>query len=74
MTRLLVFDSGIGGLSVAIEIRRAIPAAEIIYVADDADQYTVQDGILADVAPTLLDMLGLAQPAQMTGHSLLAKK
>jgi len=36
MTRLLVFDSGIGGLSVAVEIRRTIPAAEIIYVADDA--------------------------------------
>ena len=36
MTRLLVFDSGIGGLSVAREIRRALPAAEIVYVADDA--------------------------------------
>lgn len=36
MTRLLVFDSGIGGLSVAREIRAALPAAEIIYVADDA--------------------------------------
>jgi glutamate racemase len=36
MTRLLVFDSGIGGLSVAREIRRTMPGAEIIYVADDA--------------------------------------
>ena len=36
MTRLLVFDSGIGGLSVAVEIRRAVPGAGIIYVADDA--------------------------------------
>ena len=34
--RLLVFDSGIGGLSVAREIRRVLPAAEMIYVADDA--------------------------------------
>jgi glutamate racemase len=34
--RLLVFDSGIGGLSVAREIRKALPAAEMIYVADDA--------------------------------------
>jgi len=34
--RLLVFDSGVGGLSVAREIRKAIPAAEMIYVADDA--------------------------------------
>jgi glutamate racemase len=36
VTRLLVFDSGIGGLSVAREIRTGMPAAEIIYVADDA--------------------------------------
>ena len=36
MSRLLVFDSGVGGLSVAAEIRREHPRAEITYVADDA--------------------------------------
>jgi len=36
VTRILVFDSGIGGLSVAREIRAVLPAAEMIYVADDA--------------------------------------
>ena len=36
MSRLLVFDSGIGGLSVAREIRKALPAAAMTYVADDA--------------------------------------
>ena len=46
----------------------------LFYVAADADQYTVNDGILADVAPTLLDMLGLPKPGQMTGKSLLAAK
>jgi 2,3-bisphosphoglycerate-independent phosphoglycerate mutase len=30
-----------------------------------------QDGILADVAPTVLELLGLEQPPQMTGHSLI---
>jgi 2,3-bisphosphoglycerate-independent phosphoglycerate mutase len=29
------------------------------------------DGRLADVAPTLLDLLGLRRPAAMTGHSLI---
>ncbi len=29
------------------------------------------DGALADVAPTLLELLGLSQPSEMTGHSLL---
>jgi 2,3-bisphosphoglycerate-independent phosphoglycerate mutase len=46
----------------------------VIYVAADADQYSVKDGILADVAPTLLAMLGVAQPAEMSGKSLLEKK
>jgi 2,3-bisphosphoglycerate-independent phosphoglycerate mutase len=31
----------------------------------------VESGRLADVAPTLLDILGLPQPAAMTGHSLI---
>lgn len=33
--------------------------------------YHVRDGVLADVAPTLLELMGLAQPAAMTGRSLL---
>lgn len=45
-----------------------------IYVAADAANYTVRDGILADVAPTLLDMLGIKQPEEMTGRSMLVKK
>jgi len=31
-------------------------------------------GALRDIAPTMLDLLGLAKPAEMTGHSLLANK
>jgi len=31
----------------------------------------LEDGRLSDVAPTLLDLLGLPQPAAMTGHSLM---
>ena len=45
-----------------------------IYVADDAEQFDVQSGILADVAPTLLALLGLPQPNEMTGRNLLAPK
>jgi len=32
----------------------------------------LKDGRLADIAPSLLALLGLPQPAAMTGHSLLA--
>jgi 2,3-bisphosphoglycerate-independent phosphoglycerate mutase len=36
------------------------------------DGVTLRDGgILADVAPTIIDMLGLEQPPEMTGRSLL---
>jgi len=31
----------------------------------------MRDGRLADLAPTLLDLMGLARPAEMTGRSLL---
>ncbi len=31
----------------------------------------LRDGRLADVAPTLLDLMGVAQPTEMTGQSLL---
>ena len=44
-----------------------------IYVAKDAHLFSVRDGILADVAPTLLDMLGVKQPKEMTGKTLLVK-
>jgi 2,3-bisphosphoglycerate-independent phosphoglycerate mutase len=34
---------------------------------------TIQGGRLADLAPTLLDLMGLPQPAEMTGHSLIIR-
>jgi 2,3-bisphosphoglycerate-independent phosphoglycerate mutase len=34
----------------------------------------LRDGKLADVAPTLLELLGLPQPKEMTGRSLIKPK
>jgi len=45
-----------------------------LYAAGDADAFTCKNGILADVAPTLLHLLGVEKPAEMTGHSLLVPK
>src|SRR6266581_4892477 len=42
-----------------------------IYVAKDAAKFRCEDGILADVAPTLLFLLGIPQPKEMTGRNLL---
>jgi 2,3-bisphosphoglycerate-independent phosphoglycerate mutase len=43
----------------------------LLYVANDASNFRLKDGILADIAPTLLDLLGLKKPKEMTGNSLL---
>ncbi|PWU11219.1 MAG: 2,3-bisphosphoglycerate-independent phosphoglycerate mutase [Verrucomicrobia bacterium] len=43
----------------------------LIFVSKDADHFKVGNGILADVAPTLLFLLGLPQPSEMTGKNLL---
>jgi 2,3-bisphosphoglycerate-independent phosphoglycerate mutase len=43
----------------------------LIYVAEDAKRFRLESGILADIAPTLLFLLGLPKPTEMTGHNLL---
>jgi 2,3-bisphosphoglycerate-independent phosphoglycerate mutase len=45
----------------------------LIYVAANARQFRVENGILADVAPTLLFLLGLPKPNEMTGRNLLTR-
>lgn len=42
----------------------------LVYVGERADATLRGGGALRDVAPTLLDLLGLPQPAEMTGRSL----
>ncbi len=44
----------------------------IVVVSDRVK--AVHDGILADVAPTVLELMGVAQPAGMTGKSLVELK
>ena len=41
-----------------------------VFLLDDRP-WKLRDGILADVAPTVLELMGLPQPAAMTGRSLL---
>ena len=44
-----------------------------IVVADDAKQYTLKpNGSLRDISPTILGMLGVDEPKEMTGHDLRA--
>jgi 2,3-bisphosphoglycerate-independent phosphoglycerate mutase len=41
--------------------------------AAGAGAFRLENGILADVAPTVLELMGLPKPAAMTGHSLILK-
>ena len=43
----------------------------VLFVARDGDRFSLRDGGLRDVAPTLLTLLGLPVPERMTGRSLL---
>ncbi len=45
---------------------------QLIYVDPDRRDATLRDGILADLAPTILALLGLDKPAAMTGQTLLS--
>ena len=42
-----------------------------VYVSKDHTDAKVENGILADVAPSLCYILGIEQPAEMTGHCLI---
>ena len=49
------------------------PVPFILYNADP--EYGLREnGVLADIAPTMLELMGLPQPKEMTGKSLLIKK
>ncbi len=41
------------------------------FILIDEDKIAVKDGVLGDIAPTILKLMGVAQPAAMTQHSLV---
>ena len=43
----------------------------VLFASQNADGYALRAGILADVAPTLLQIMGVNQPSEMTGSTLL---
>ena len=45
----------------------------VVVIGDGVSVSGIQNGGLGDVAPTLLDLMSIAQPAEMTGHSLITR-
>ena len=63
--RALVFDSGLGGLSVLAEIRRLRPDVEIVYAADDAAfpyGRLSEAALVARVAEVMARLIGETEP------------
>ena len=49
------------------------PVPFIFVPAEPVEGVTLANGVLGDVAPTILDWMGIPQPAAMTGQSLLRR-
>ena len=63
----LMVDPETGG---AVTSHTTFPVP-LVYVSKDNSSASLNEGALADIAPTLLDMLGIEIPAEMTGQSLI---
>jgi 2,3-bisphosphoglycerate-independent phosphoglycerate mutase len=46
----------------------------VAFISPDPDRWTIRDGALSDIAPTVLDLLGIPVPSRMTGRSLLQQR
>ena len=54
------------------DLHTAHTLLDVPVIVVNAGKLALNNGRLADVAPTLLDLAGIAKPAQMTGQSLIA--
>jgi 2,3-bisphosphoglycerate-independent phosphoglycerate mutase len=67
----LMIDPATGGPHTA-HTTNPVP---FIVVSEDSKQFTLKsDGSLRDISPTILGMLGVDEPKEMTGQDLRAKK
>ncbi|MBN1053188.1 2,3-bisphosphoglycerate-independent phosphoglycerate mutase [Clostridium botulinum] len=51
-----------------------IDPVPFVWIANNTEGKTIKDGKLADIAPTMLNQLGLEVPAEMTGENLVTTK
>ena len=63
--QMIDYDTGM------VKTSHTLNLVECIYVAKEAPgQKLVNEGILSDIAPTVLALMGLQAPAEMTSHSI----
>ena len=66
-----MIDPATGGPYTAHTVSNPVP---VLLIAECSPGGKLNRGALCDVAPTLLALLGLAQPAEMTGRPLFARE
>ncbi|MBK5263071.1 MAG: 2,3-bisphosphoglycerate-independent phosphoglycerate mutase [Peptostreptococcaceae bacterium] len=54
-----------------IQTSHSLNPVPLVFISNNPKQLR-EGGVLADLAPTLLDIMGLAIPKEMTGHSLIS--
>ena len=54
----------------SVNTAHSLNPVPFIYITENGNA-SVADGVLADVAPSILHIMGLEQPAEMTGHCLI---
>ena len=54
----------------SVNTAHSLNPVPFVYVTANKDA-KVEDGVLADVAPSILHILGMPQPADMTGKDLI---
>jgi len=58
----------------SINLQHSTNPVPVAFVSREPDAWTMRDGELSDVAPTLVGLLGVPVPPRMTGRSLLARR
>lgn len=77
-TVLITADHGNAELMVDPETNAPFTAhttneVPFLYISNHTEGVTLKDGKLADIAPTMLSILGIEQPKEMTGENLIVK-
>ncbi len=58
----------------SISTQHSTNPVPVAFVSRDPERWTIHDGELSDIAPTLLGLLGVPVPERMTGRSLLERR
>jgi 2,3-bisphosphoglycerate-independent phosphoglycerate mutase len=46
----------------------------VIFISNDAEKYTIKDGKLADLAPSILSLMEIEKPKEMDGEIIITMR